>query len=199
MPKNKTGKKVNKKSKKHRLSTFEDLFLGFIIIISVALALFCLKSSTQITEVVPSSVYHKTTSAAQENFNKMVQGYPIAKMLPFIGRKDEKVAAFLVAIAKKESNWGKFTPKKDGQECYNYWGYRGPENPTDSGYSCFSSPKEAVDTVGLRIKNLIAEKIDTPQEMVMWKCGPGCTRRQSRSADKWVRDVGFYYDRIIYD
>lgn len=199
MPKNKIKKATKKEIKHHRLSKPEEMFFGFLVIVSILLGAYCFAGVKQIPEVHPSAIYHKKpVSSTEKNINKMVQNYPIKKMSMFIGKKDNQVAAFLVAIAKKESNWGKFSPKDDGKECYNYWGYRGQENPTDSGYSCFDSPKQAVDVVGRRIKNLIAEKIDTPQEMVMWKCGPGCTRHESLSADKWVRDVGFYYQQF-YD
>ena len=119
------------------------------------------------------------------------------EMASHIARKDKKTAAFLVAIAKKESNWGIYSPEKNGKSCYNYWGYRGPENPTSSGYSCFSSPRHAVNVVGKRIKNLVAQKVDTPREMVMWKCGDACTRSGARGEAKWVRDVGFYYKKVL--
>ena len=194
--KNKKTKKHN--SKKHRLSKPEEMFFGFLVIVSILFGAYCFAGVKQIPENLPSAVYPKMASRTEDNIDKMVKGYPIKKMAYFIGRQNNDVAAYLVAIAKKESNWGKFSPKDDGKECYNYWGYRGPENPTASGYSCFSSPKQAVDIVGNRIKELIAQKIDTPQEMVMWKCGPGCSRRESYSARKWVKDVAFYYQQF-YD
>lgn len=129
----------------------------------------------------------------------MVQGTPMEAMVPYISERDEQVASYLVAIAKKESNWGKFSPKKDGQECYNYWGYRGQYNKTASGYSCFRSPKHAIETVGDRLAELIDQKIDTPSEMVVWKCGRDCVAAGGQAAaDKWVRDVDFYY-RKLYD
>ena len=42
-------------------------------------------------------------------------GYPVAKMIPAILSQDRNVAVFLVAIAKKESNWGKAAPMKEGR------------------------------------------------------------------------------------
>jgi hypothetical protein len=107
------------------------------------------------------------------------------------------VAAFLVAIAKKESNWGMFSPKKNGRDCYNYWGYRGSYNQTKSGYSCFDSPKQAVKVVGNRIEELVANNIDTPQEMLLWKCGQRCSAKTSNGAAKWVRDVDLYYKKFF--
>ena len=194
MAEKKTEKTVRKKTKKHRLSKPEEMFFGFLVVVSILFGAYCFAGVKQIPENLPSAFYPKLASNTENEIDKMARGYPIEKMSLFIGRKDNKVAAFLVAIAKKESNWGEFSPKDAGKECYNYWGYRGPENPTASGYSCFSSPKQAVDVVGGRIRELIAQKIDTPHEMVMWKCGPGCSRKESYSARKWVRDVGFYYN-----
>lgn len=128
---------------------------------------------------------------------KMVAGTPMEKMVPALSLKDKQVASYLVAIAKKESNWGKFSPQKDGRECFNYWGYRGPEDTTASGYSCFASPKQAVNIVGKRIAKLIEQKIDTPSEMVVWKCGSNCEAAGGQeAADKWIADVGYYYQKL---
>lgn len=128
---------------------------------------------------------------------KMVAGTPMEKMVPALSLQDEQVASYLVAIAKKESNWGKFSPKKDGKECFNYWGYRGPENTTASGYSCFRNSRQAVSVVGGRIAKLIEQKIDTPSEMVVWKCGRNCEAAGGQAAaDKWVADVGYYYRKL---
>ena len=127
---------------------------------------------------------------------KMVAGTPMEKMVPALSLKDDQVASFLVAIAKKESNWGKFSPKKDGKECYNYWGYRGKENQTASGYSCFDSPKQAVNVVGGRIAELLEQEIDTPRKMIVWKCGRSCASHAPGSAEKWIQDVGYYYEKL---
>ena len=51
----------------------------------------------------------------------MLAGFPMEEMIPALNGRDKKVAAYLVAIAKKESVWGKHTPKKNGQECYNFF------------------------------------------------------------------------------
>ena len=128
---------------------------------------------------------------------KMVAGTPMEKMVPALSLKDDQVASFLVAIAKKESNWGKFSPKKEGRECYNYWGYRGPEDTTPSGYSCFKNPRHAINVVGGRIAKLIEQEIDTPSKMVVWKCGRNCEAAGGQAAaDKWVTDVGYYYEKL---
>jgi hypothetical protein len=118
------------------------------------------------------------------------------EMVTDLAKKDKKVAAFLIAIAKKESNWGKHSPKKNGKECYNYWGYRGSYNATDSGYSCFDDPAQAISVVGGRIQDLIGQKIDTPEKMVVWKCGRSCSWDNPAAVQKWISDVSLYYDKV---
>jgi len=135
-------------------------------------------------------------SIEEMHMRKMVKGRPISKMVPYIAKKNAKTANFLVAIAKKESNWGKYSPKKGKKECYNYWGYRGTYNQTSSGYSCFDSEKQAVEVVGKRIDELIRQGIDTPEKMVVWKCGNNCTEQFSQNEEKWIRDVGYYYEKM---
>lgn len=133
----------------------------------------------------------------ESRLSGVVGNYPISVMVPHIAKRDQSVASFLVAIAKKESDWGKHTPKKNGKECYNYWGYRGKENTTDSGYSCFDSPEHAVTVVGNRIENLLSKKIDTPAKMVVWKCGRDCEAAGGQAAaNKWISDVAHVYKKL---
>lgn len=132
----------------------------------------------------------------QEKILQLVSGYPIEKMLPYLFQRNDLVAHYLVAIAKKESDWGKHSPKKYGNDCYNYWGYRGIYNRTGSGYSCFDSPEQAVREVGDRIENLINKKINTPEKMVVWKCGSTCAGHDPGSVKKWISDVKLYYMKI---
>ncbi len=82
----------------------------------------------------------------QEEFEKEIQkivaGSPMEKMVPLIARQDRRVAAFLVGIAKKESNFGRRVPVLNGQDCFNYWGYRGIRPRMGTGdHTCFDSPK----------------------------------------------------------
>lgn len=126
----------------------------------------------------------------------LTSGHPIEEMIPFILKRDKKTASFLIAIAKKESNWGLHIPTKKGQNCYNYWGYRGRENPTESGYSCFDSPKQAIEIVGNRIDELIGQQINTAQKMLVWKCGSSCAGHGSQDVKKWVSDVNLYYNKL---
>jgi len=133
----------------------------------------------------------------ENRIKKETVGFPIENMTRYIAREDEKTAAFIIAIAKKESNWGKRTPKKDGQECYNLWGFREKrERMGSGGHTCFDDPEDAVRSVAARIKDLIAKDIDTPEEMVVWKCGYSCDAHTNESVDKWISDVNFYYNKF---
>jgi len=136
------------------------------------------------------------TNPLKEVILKLVVGYPIEEMAKDISEQDKLVASFLIAIAKKESAWGKRVPIKDGRDCFNYWGYRGGENPTDSGYSCFESTKQAVAVVGKRIKKLVEEGFNTPEKMLVWKCGSTCVGHDPVGVRKWVSDVGLYVNKL---
>lgn len=127
---------------------------------------------------------------------EMVEGFPMEDMVPAISKKNREVASFLIAIAKKESNWGKYSPSKEGRDCYNYWGYRGSYNQTDSGYSCFDTPEQAVEAVGERIQELIDQEINTPERMIVWKCGSSCAGHDPYSVKKWIADVDMYYKKL---
>lgn len=124
-------------------------------------------------------------------------GYPMAQMVPYLAKKDPQVAAFLVAIAKKESAWGKRAPVLNGNDCYNYWGFRQERARMGSGgHTCFDSPQDAVNTVAARIQDLIDKKYNTPQKMVVvWKCGYSCQGHTDASVAKWVSDVSYHYNR----
>ncbi|MFA5899091.1 MAG: hypothetical protein WC829_08255 [Hyphomicrobium sp.] len=135
-------------------------------------------------------------SSLSEKYYNLVVGHPIEEMLPYIAKCDSETAIFLIAIAKKESDWGEHSPKKEGKNCYNYWGYRGTYNQTDSGYSCFDSPEQAIEVVGRRIGELLAKNIDTPQKMVVWKCGSSCAGHDPASVRKWISDVALYRDKL---
>lgn len=128
----------------------------------------------------------------------MVRGYPIEPMLPYIFEKDRTVAAFLVGIAKKESNWGKRVPVLDGQDCFNYWGYRGVRRLMGTGgHTCFNSRKDAVDTVARRIEKLVySEQLNTPEKMILWKCGFSCQGHSRESVKKWISDVDIYFSQL---
>jgi hypothetical protein len=122
---------------------------------------------------------------------------PIAEMIPFIAKRDSRVAAFLIGIAKKESSFGLASPSKDGSTCYNFWGYKGKgSRGTSLGYSCFGSAEEAVETVGNRIEVLVSKDRNTPAKMVdTWKCGRSCSG--DPGAPGWVSTVALYFEKIV--
>jgi len=163
------------------------------------------KSNSANTEYDPSQdVFFEYFSEAQgaeyeDNIRKMVKGYPIEEMLPYILEKDKITAAFLIGIAKKESNWGKRVPVLDGQDCYNYWGYRGVRRMMGTGgHTCFNSRQDAVDTVAKRLDTLIhSEKLNTPEKLVVWKCGFSCEGHSRESVKKWISDVDIYYSEFM--
>ena len=176
----------------------EETAFIFLAVFALFFAGMCFeKIRLDINAPAPVAEVKKTVSPREMQIRKMVAGSPISEMVPFIAKKNKKVAAYLVAIAKKESNWGVYSPKKAGKNCYNYWGYRGPENTTESGYSCFESPAQAVNIVGNRLNDLIVKKIDSPRDMVVWKCGNNRAARVTASAAKWVRDVNLYYKKMM--
>ena len=175
----------------------EDILFGFLLALSLVFSSLFFGQVKADIENRGSNISQNNSSAKLEkNIKRMVSDYPIQKMTPFIAGQDEKVAAYLVAIAKKESDWGKYSPKKGGKECFNYWGYKGKYNRNAAGYSCFKSPEQAVRVVGKRLQNLIAQRVDTPREMVLWKCGSACSARSSTDAAKWVSDVDLYYRKV---
>jgi len=139
---------------------------------------------------------------AKKEFEKelvaIVDGYPIEEMAQFIAEYNNKIAGLIIGIAKKESNWGKRSPSKNGKICYNYWGYKGAGSlGTVMGYGCFASAEEAVAVIGGRIEELVNQNLDTPQKMVVWKCGRSCeTTGGQAAANKWISDVNVYYNKI---
>ena len=134
----------------------------------------------------------------KENILEMVKGTPMEKMAPFIAKQDRIVAAFLVAIAKKESSWGVHVPVLNGEDCYNYWGYRGiREKMGTGGHTCFDSPKDAVETVAKRVDFLVnSEKRNTPEKLKVWKCGYDCSWDDPSAVRKWINDVDYYFKKF---
>ncbi|HCU70441.1 MAG TPA: hypothetical protein DIC35_01650 [Candidatus Moranbacteria bacterium] len=133
----------------------------------------------------------------KRNIEKLVGNKPMKNMVGEIASRNLETASYLVAIAKHESNLGKFSPKKDGKDCFNYWGFRGSYNKTKSGYSCFDSPEQAVSVVGNRIQRLNEiENINTPEEMLVWKCGSSCAGHNPSDVKRWKENVDYYYKKI---
>jgi len=134
----------------------------------------------------------------QKKVKKIVRGYPIEKMLPYIFKQDRLTSVFLLAIAKKESNWGKRVPVLNGRDCYNYWGYRAKRKRMGTGgHTCFNSRADAVGTVGKRLHKLIYDYgRNTPQKLIIWKCGNSCSTHSDKSVRKWISDVDLYFRKL---
>jgi hypothetical protein len=126
----------------------------------------------------------------------IIKDSPMEKMAADIAKRDKPVAAFLVGIAMKESKFGKYSPKKNGDDCFNYWGYRGKENTTLIGYSCFDNPGQAIKIVGDRIESMVKQGAKTPADMISWKCGSTCAGHDPESVRKWISDVAINYYQI---
>ncbi|MDD2766951.1 MAG: hypothetical protein PHH40_04320 [Candidatus Moranbacteria bacterium] len=135
----------------------------------------------------------------EQHVRTVVDGYPIERMAPLIATHDKMTASFLVAIAKKESNWGKRVPvDESGNDCFNYWGYRGAgSRGIEMGHGCFGSRREAVAVVGKRIDTLVKKyELKSPEEFIVWKCGWNCSGHSSTSVQKWINDVEIYFDKV---
>jgi hypothetical protein len=135
----------------------------------------------------------------EKHLRTMLAGYPIEDMIPHIVKQDRQVAGYLVAIAQKESNWGKRIPVYYGENCFNYWGYRGQDEIMGSaGHTCFDTPKEAVTVVSARLNTLVlTQGRTTGTDLLIWKCGSSCAGHDSYGVAKWVSDVDEYYRRAV--
>lgn len=186
-----------KKSIPELKSLKQWLFIS-LIVFCISFSALALILADKIIKEVSSIQFPDASIIMQSKIEAYVHGYPIVDMAPYIAKQDRKTAAFLLGIAKKESNWGVHYPKLDGRDCYNYWGFRGDEGEiTWDGYSCFSSPEEAVRTVGSRIHYLIYDaKLDTARKMVVWKCGQSCAAQNPVGVSKWIRDVNMYFQKF---
>jgi hypothetical protein len=148
-------------------------------------------------EKIITDVENRSYDEFENEIREMVKGYPIELMIPNIMEKDQIVAAFLVGIAKKESNWGKRVPLYQGQDCFNYWGYRGPNRTGTGGHSCFATRKEAIDTVAKRLEWLVEnQNRNTPEKMIIWKCGSSCASHGREDVLKWISDVNIYFHQL---
>jgi hypothetical protein len=151
-------------------------------------------------EEIIMNLLAKIEDARAEEFEteilRYVKGRPMETMAPYIAKQPRIVAAFLVGIAMKESKFGVYAPHSGGRDCYNYWGYKGRENTTASGYSCFNSPEHAIQVVGKKIASLVNRGISNPAEMISWKCGSSCAGHGAENVRKWIADVGVNFYKI---
>lgn len=134
----------------------------------------------------------------KDSIASVLVGTPMEQMIEPISKQNKTVAAFLVGIALKESGFGKHVPILNGQDCYNYWGYRGKRARMGTGgHTCFNSPEDAVETVGKRLHTLaIKQKRNTPKKMLIWKCGNSCSTHSPAGIAKWVSDVSIHFNQI---
>jgi len=148
--------------------------------------------------VTEESDVNATEAQLERELLALVSAYPMVSMVPSIVRQSRTVAAFLVGIAKKESDWGKHSPRKNGEDCFNYWGYKGlGDNGSAEGYACFASPEEAVQTVGNRLLTLAqTQHRDTPEKMLVWKCGSTCKEHSPEGVRSWVSVVDIYFQKL---
>lgn len=134
-----------------------------------------------------------------KELKELLKDHPMEDMADIIAKEDGEVIAFIVAIGKKESNWGKRSPSKDGKDCYNYWGFKTSGSRGQAlGHACFGSREEAVDKIAKRLKKLVKDdNRNTPEKMLVWKCGSSCKDHDSASVQKWVSDVKLYRDKVF--
>lgn len=158
-------------------------------------------SSCEQQKETPETIAKKkeVSSELENKLYDIVGEAPIKEMVPFIAERDQRVAALIVGIAKKESNWGSASPSKNGTTCYNYWGYKGAgSRGTSMGYGCFASAEEGVDVIGKRIGELVDKNLTTPSKMIVWKCGSAsCTGHDPQSVRKWISDVDMYFRKVV--
>ncbi len=150
-------------------------------------------------ECLPIPEADTNDTALARELDLLLSGTPMHAMIPELVSLERPVAAFIVAIAKKESNWGKRVPTKDGIDCYNYWGFKSQgTRGTALGHACFGSREEAVERVSSRIRTLVYEaRRDTPGKMVIWKCGSSCAWDRPENVARWIRDVALYYHKVM--
>ncbi|MCW1887945.1 MAG: hypothetical protein KIH67_000105 [Candidatus Moranbacteria bacterium] len=183
-----------------KIRVSSDIFYGVFLGLSLLLTGLFLGVSQQVQAMEqPVKTISPEQFRLERDVEKMVEGYPIEKMIPYMGTRDRETVAYLVGIAKKESNWGKRVPRtEEGEDCYNYWGYRGEgSRGMAMGHGCFGSKKEAVAVVSKRLDTLIHEyKRDTAEDLVVWKCGYSCDGHSKESVQGWIDDVDYYATKV---
>jgi hypothetical protein len=132
----------------------------------------------------------------KKDIAEIVENTPMAAMIDSISENNRTVAAFIVGIAMKESKFGIYAPHVAGRDCYNYWGLKAGGKTTAGGYTCFSSPDEAVNTVSKNIEKMVAKGVHTPAQAISWKCGSSCAGHDPAGVRKWIADVGVNFYKI---
>lgn len=172
------------------------IFAGYFVMIKQ----YYYQNFLQVRQVEQKSLQELKVEKFEKELSVLVAGYPIEAMIPYIASKDKETAAYLIGIAKKESNWGKRKPVLNGEDCYNYWGFRAASDRMGSGgHTCFDNPKEAVAAVAKRIDQIIERNdVKSAKNMIVWKCGSNCAVTGGQAAaDKWIKDVDMYAGKVL--
>lgn len=170
---------------------------GYIVLFQQHYAKLFLTQKIQVEEKSPQEIER---ARMQKELKVLVKGHPIERMIPYIATKDKKTIAYLIGIAKQESNWGERRPVLAGVDCYNYWGFRAERDRMGSGgHTCFNSPREAVAVVSKRIAEIIEHNdADSAQDMLVWKCGSDCSVTGGQvAANNWAQNVDFYAEKVL--
>jgi hypothetical protein len=154
------------------------------------------QASPQAKLTSPQDEIDPETEDLKDDIAKIVKNTPMAAMIDPISEKDRTVAAFIVGIAMKESKFGVYAPHIAGRDCYNYWGLKAGGKTTGGGYTCFSSPEEAVKVVGKTVEKMVAKGVHTPAQAISWKCGSSCAGHDPTGVRKWVSDVAINFNKI---
>jgi hypothetical protein len=198
---NKDQKIIPEQPFRHRLDshTWRKFILLFLIAFALSFDLLFLNLGKQLSkETIETKIQNNPTPLWANNIHTLTDGYPIEKMIPYIARRNKMTAAFLVSVAKQESNWGVHVPVLDGKDCYNYWGFRlASSKMTQDGYTCFDSPRQAVTVVSNRFDDLINNAgLDSPKDMVVWKCGFSCSGFDPQGVSDWINNVDYYFKKF---
>jgi hypothetical protein len=161
----------------------------------VKISLASAQASPQAEKAQPDEIDPKIEDL-KNDVAKIVKNTPMAAMIDPISEKDRTVAAFIVGIAMKESKFGVYAPHMGGRDCYNYWGLKAGGKTTAGGYSCFSSPEEAVKVVGKTVEKMVAKGVHTPAQAISWKCGRSCAGHGAENVRKWISDVSVNFNKI---
>ena len=173
------------------------IFFGYVVLFKQHYNRLFLVQGDSLREKSPQEIEKEKLAM---NLRALVKGHPIEVMIPYIVERDRKTAAYLIGIAKKESNWGERHPVLAGVDCYNYWGFRlQSERMGSGGHTCFSNPREAVNAVSDRIAQIIQRNdVNSAKDMLVWKCGTDCSATGGQvAANKWARDVDKYAKKVL--
>lgn len=140
--------------------------------------------------------FDEEKESLKNDVSDIVENTPMAAMIDPIADCDRTVAAFIVGIAMKESKFGVYAPHIAGRDCYNYWGLKAGGKTVSGGYTCFSTPEDAVETVAKNIERMVAKGVRTPAQAISWKCGSSCAGHDAAGVRKWIADVAINFNKI---